>query len=226
MSVVEFAPVLAQAAGFMLVILFVNVLLINRWRLTYRSQPVLYVVFYNAISAGLLLTVVGDWAEFVDTATVLTVAATGLWYSVFCHQFSVSVTHEEGLRLLRIPATQGQILDKVWSCGVVKVSEIVWQQVCALGIVLVLLDLGLTPLAVGGWFAAVVLVLHLPTLWLQGPICGGFFTLASSAGALMYPMLLVNTVAGLGTMVLLHAVAYMCFFTYVRHSLHTTAVSV
>jgi|GEM_PF-4098534 len=225
MSLEEFVPVLAQAAGFLAIVLFVNVLLINRWRLTFRSQPGLYVVFYNVISVVLLLTVVVDWAAFADIATMLAIIGTGLLYTAFCHRFATNVTHEDGLRLLRIPATQGQILDKTWSCGVVKVSEILWQQVCALGIVLLLLDMGLTPGSAGVWFATVVLILHLPTLWLQGPICGSFFTLASSAGALIYPTLLTSGVAGLGTMVFLHTVAYICFFTYVQQRLSVQSIS-
>jgi len=171
-------------------------------------------MLYNGLSLGFVMLLVDGWESYIGFTTACIVIVTIVMYSLFCHQFQVIGPLEEALKLFRIPATQSQILEKVWSCGVFKVSEILWQQTFALGTVIILFELGFTPWSAGVYFALVVFTLHLSTLWLQGPVCGSFFTFASTAGALMYPTLLLGGYAGLGSMVFIHTFAYVCFYAY------------
>ena len=196
----------------------------GRYRKNYFDHPQLFLCWFACGCVVMLTLFWNHLAPYASHATPVVLLLGVVGYCLFCRMLGELSLVDNACELLAIPETQTHILQKKWTCGLVKSSEVCFQQLCALVILTGLVLLEYSPVMTALLFSACVGVLHIGALTSQGKVFGTVFTMGAMSGSFGYCFAFMHGFGGIGTYVLAHLSLYVALFTVVFYKYRPKAV--
>ncbi len=206
--------ILIGCLSFGIVLGFVNSILKRQYAMSYTTAPVSYVVLYATSSIALLLMLANQQLFIAGYETAVAICVLVAGYCVFGVMQHERMSGLDHCQMFGIPPTAQIELCPTAAGQTVKITEICFQQLCALMILSGLLALGLGLLAMTVLFTVIVFVIHIPSWWLFGRLFGGFFIWSSTGLATVYPTLMVYTSYSFTYMLMIHVAVYILWYSY------------
>lgn len=206
--------ILIGSLSFVLVLGYANVILKRRRQLLYTTASLQFAALYLVSSLSLVALLAGQQLATFGFGTMLLVACLILSYCRFGMLQTGYMLGLDHCALFGIPANAQIELCPTVSGQVVKVTEICFQQLCALLVLSGMIVLGVGLVAMTVMFTLLVFIVHVPSFWLFGRLFGGFFVWSSTSLAMVYPSLLMYTASGFIYMLIVHVGVYVLWYSY------------
>ena len=200
--------------AFMVVLSASEFVLKERCGMSYNRNLGWFGGLFLFASVALVYAIGKQVVDHLTWASVLLTVGSTLAYTGFtCWWERTGKGSIDSHKMFGVPPGRDGMMEKNLSHGLVKMAEIVFQQLCALVVIKGIFQFGLGVVATAVMFATVVCIVHLPSWRLFGPWFGRFFLYSSTGLALVYPLIITHY-AGLGIMVAIHAATYIFWFLW------------
>lgn len=204
--------VLGGAVLFLALFLVTNFVLIKVYKCTYTNSPRLYLSLF-AVCISLLAVSNDAVSSLLLWENVVFVVLATMSYAYFSHRWQLYNQDSLNINGLGLPDSHVIILRKSSMNGVVKVTEIVVQQLCVFVIMVGLSQRGLTRHEASFWLPLAVFILHLPGLRVLGMTFGLACLVASTVASIGYPHV-YDWYFAFGVLVCLHTLAYVFWYHF------------
>jgi hypothetical protein len=199
---------------FLVIMGYLNLVMKAGWGWTYCDHPRPFFWLFIVANLGILVLMREQFADHLTLQAVVLIIVSGALFLRFSLWWQQQPVPADCRAYFGIPLHHEDMLQMNAGYAVVKALEIVFQQLCALVVIDGLFRLESSALVVSLLFASVVGLAHLPGVRWFGRLFGGFFTASSFGLALVYPLIIVSERGGVGVMVLLHVLTYVCWYLY------------
>ncbi len=152
---------------------------------------------------------------YLTNLTFLWIGSAMALYALFALWWQHTLPVGDYAAAFEIPADFTHLLTMSPASAVVKVMEILCQQLCALMVIngLHLYEWSLPFITIV--FVSVVWAVHLPGISFFGVWLGRFFLWSSTLLAFVYPVIIVSIPQGFGLILLAHTIVYVLWFRFI-----------
>ena len=205
---------LLGAGTFAFVLGFAVTFLIKKKRLSYSQHTWVFAPLYIFSSLVLILSIPESVEYLNQKLGIVVLIATALAFILFQFIWSRIAGGARGYGYETIPDNCKSILHLDARQALTKIFEILFQQICALLIILGLSELGFSVGWISVIFTIVVFALHIPSPKWFGKIYGNYFLWMSALLAPLIPWLILTFPMGFYMSASLHIFMYITLYSF------------